>query len=340
VVKDIKLKSINNIVSDDYISKINNIVENIRDITLEVKLGKYKIFELKNVILTILHLEDKTGSICALLVGSRDDESFKNIINHIGINSSYRVRGSISSLNEDMYEDLNDMLGNDINTKDYLIGDKLLTITGIQNISEYYRDYEKIELFGVDITNVYDFDLEAAYEFINNNTNYLKNISIDEVKEIKFSSYKDIVILLKNGILLFNGKERLNNIKTLGIDNGVNIFSFSNDNVITCLTIDDKTTQFINNNNYKYKKIIVVGCGITALTYENTIRYFGMVLDGVIDYTNFYDVEDIGYIEEDNDIVVIKKDKTVSLFNNKDYSNNNDILLSGYGEDYIIIDND
>ena len=126
----------------------------------------------------------------------------------------------------------------------------------------------------------------------------------------------------------------------MGIDNGVNIFSFSNDNVITCLTIDDKTTQFINNNNYKYKKIIVVGCGIIALTYENTIRYFGMVLDGVIDYTNFYDVKDIGYIEEDNDIVVIKKDKTVSLFNNEDYSNNNNILLSGYGEDYIIINND
>lgn len=335
--KDIKLKSVNSIVSDDYISKINNIVENIRDITLEVKVSKYKIFELKNVILTILYLEDKTGSICALLVGSRDDESFKNIINHIGINSSYRVRGSISSLNEEMYEDLNDILGNYINIKDYLIGDKLLTITGIQNISGYYRDYEKIEIFGVDITTVYDFELEAAYDFINKNTNYLKNISIDDVKEISFSCYKDIVILLKNGKLLINGEEKLNNIKTLGFSGGSCIFSFSNENIITCLIGNDKNTEFINNNDYKYKKIIINCNGITVLTYENTIKYFGMIIDNIIDYTKFYDIEDIGYIEEDDDVVVIKKDKVISLFNNEEYSNTDSIILSGNGENYIII---
>ena len=337
--KDIRLKKVDNIVNDGYISEINNIVEDIRDITLEVKVEKYKIFELKNVILTILHLEDKNGKICALLAGSRDDEDFKKIINCIGINCYYRIRGSISFFNKEMYEDLDNMLGNDINIKDYLIGDKLLIITGIQNISKYYREYERTELFGVDITTVYDFELEVAYDFINKNTNYLKDISIDEVKEIEFSCYKDIVILLKNGKLLINGEEKLNNIKTLGFSGGAYIYSFSNDNVITCLIGNDKNTEFINNKNYKYKKIIINHNGIITLTYENTIRYFGMIIDNIIDYTKFYDVEDIGYIEEDDDIVVIKKDKTVSLFNNEDYSNNNNILLNGSGEDYIIINN-
>ena len=117
------------------------------------------------------------------------------------------------------------------------------------------------------------------------------------------------------------------------------MFSFSNDNVITCLIGNDRNTEFITNNNYKYKKIITNRNGITALTYENTVRYFGMIIDNIIDYTNFYDVEDIGYFEED-DIVVIKRDKVISLFNNEDYSNKGvDILLGGYGEDYIIIDN-
>ena len=113
--KDIRLKKVDNIVNDGYISEINNIVEDIRDITLEVKVEKYKIFELKNVILTILHLEDKNGKICALLAGSRDDEDFKKIINCIGINCYYRIRGSISFFNKEMYEDLDYMLGNDIN---------------------------------------------------------------------------------------------------------------------------------------------------------------------------------------------------------------------------------
>lgn len=335
--KDIKLKSVNNVVNDSYISKINNIVENVRDITLEVEVKKYKIFELKDIILTILHFEDETGIICALLVGNRNDEDLKKIINNIGVKNYYRVRGSISSLNENMYEDLNDMLSDDINIKDYLIGNKLLSITGIQNISKYYRDYERIELFGVDITSIYDYELADAYEFINKNTDYLKNVSVDELKEVTFSCYKDIVILLKNGKLLINGEGKLNNIKTLGFSGGMHVFSFSNNNVITCLIGNYENTEFINNNDYEYKKIIINRNGITALTYENNIRYFGMLIDNIIDYTKFYDVEDIGYIEGDDDIVVIKKDKIISLFDNKDYLNIDEILLSGYGEDFIIL---
>ena len=64
-----------------------------------------------------------------------------------------------------------------------------------------------------------------------------------------------------------------------------------------------------------------------------------MIIDGIIDYTNFYDAFDIGYIEEEDDIVVIKNDEVISLFNNEDYSNKNiDILLNGCGEDFIILE--
>ena len=203
-------------------------------------------------------------------------------------------------------------------------------------MNENINDYQEVKLFGEDIDVIYTFDLNTAYGFVNNNTNYLDNISIDKVKEIKFSYYKDIIILLKNGVLIVNGEETSDNIKTLGIDNGMYVFSISNDNVITCLTGNWKTTEFINNNNYKYKKIVMNGLGIAALTNENIIKYFGAFIDGFIDYTNFYDVDDIGYIEETEEIIIIKQDKIISLFTNEDYTHEN-VLTEGSGERFIII---
>lgn len=203
-------------------------------------------------------------------------------------------------------------------------------------MNENINDYEEVKLFGKDIDVIYAFDLNTAYDFVNKNTNYLENINIDEVKEIKFSYYKDIFILLKNGVLIVNGEETSHDIKTLGIDGGMYVFSISNDNIITCLTGNWKTTQFINNNNYKYKKIVMNGLGIAAQTQEHTIKYFGAFIDGFIDYTNFYDVDDIGYIEETEEIVIIKQDKIISLFANEDCTHEN-VLTEGSGERFVII---
>ena len=203
-------------------------------------------------------------------------------------------------------------------------------------MNENINDYEEVKLFGEDIDVIYAFDLNTAYDFVNKNTNYLENIMIDEVQEIKFSYYKDIIILLKNGVLIVNGEETSNNIKTLGIDGGMYVFSISNDNIITCLTGNWKTTELINNNDYKYKKIVMNGLGIAALTRENIIKYFGAFVDGFIDYTNFYDVDDIGYIEETEEIVIIKQDKIISLFANEDCTHEN-VLTEGAGERFVII---
>ena len=203
-------------------------------------------------------------------------------------------------------------------------------------MNEKINNYEEVKLFGEDIDVVYAFDLNTAYDFVHKNTNYLDNLSIDEVQEIKFSYYKDIIILLKNGVLIINGAETSYDIKTLGIDGGMYVFSISNDNIITCLTGNWKTTELINNNDYKYKKIVMNGLGILALTHEHTIKYFGAFIDGFIDYTNFYDVDDIGYIEETNEIVIMKNDKSISLFANEDCTYKN-VITEGTGEGFIII---
>lgn len=337
--KDIKLRKIGNIVNYDYISKIGNIVEDIKDVIIEVRVDKYKTFEFKNNILTIINLEDGKDTICALLIGNRSDQYFKEIVSNVRIDNHYRIRGNVSFINEEIDEELEVIFSKGVNIKDYIIGDKLLFIKDIQNIDKDYINYEKVKLFDVDITTVYDFSLETSFDFVNKNTNYLKNITIDEVSEIKFSYYKDIIILLKNGKLLFNGEEVLENIKTLGFIVGMYVFAFSNDNVITCLTGSWDTVKFINNNNYKYKKIINDCLGIVALTNENTIKFFGTLVDGVFDYNKFSNVLDIGYNECENDIVIFKKDGVFSLFNCGDYTNkSDDILLSGCGEDFIILD--
>lgn len=189
-----------------------------------------------------------------------------------------------------------------------------------------------IELFGVDIDNLYLPELEVAYELVNNNTDYLKNIPIEDVKDIQFSSHKDIIILLKNGILLFNGEKRSENIKALAFVDTLEIFSISNDKVVTCLTgKNNYKKKFINDNDYKYKKVIQDGVGIYLLTYENTVKFFGTSIKNVINYDNFCNVVDMGYVKENDDIVVIKSNgKVKSLFMGDDYSNiETEIMVEG-----------
>lgn len=203
-------------------------------------------------------------------------------------------------------------------------------------------DEEKIKLFGIDIIKLYNYNLDKAYNIVKNNTSYLDNIYIDEVKEIKFSYYKDIIILLKDGVLLFNGKKKLENIKLLGFMSGISIFAFSNDNIITCLTGEWETTKFINNNDYKYRKIIITPLVIVALTYEKKVRLFGTIIDSVVDYNRYIDVEDIGYVEENDDIVVFKSNNVYSLLVGYDYSNNKpDVMIYGsLNEDVTILSRD
>ncbi len=112
------------------------------------------------------------------------------------------------------------------------------------------------------------------------------------------------------------------------------MYAFSNDNEIMYLLNNDETTMFINNNNCKYKKIIIDHLKIVGLTYDNKIRFIGTLIDEVIDYERFYDVEDIGYVEDC--IVVIKDSRILGLFNNEEYEFD-DVVLFDSNKEYIIL---
>lgn len=196
----------------------------------------------------------------------------------------------------------------------------------------------EVKLFGVDIVKLYNYNLDKAYNFVKDNTDYLIDVPIEEVKDINFSAYKDIIILLRDGTVILNGNKCLTNIKTLAFISGLSIFAISNDHVITSLTGEDGLYDFINNDNYKYRKIIVTPLVIVALTHEKDIRLFGTLCDRVVDYQLYFNVDDIGYVEENDDIVIIKDGKVFSLFHEHDYSNEKpDVLVEGPLDDLEII---
>lgn len=196
----------------------------------------------------------------------------------------------------------------------------------------------EVKLFGVDIVKLYNYNLDKAYNFVKDNTDYLIDVPIEEVKNINFSAYKDIIILLRDGTVILNGNKCLTNIKTLAFISGLSIFAISNDHVITSLTGEDGLYNFINNDNYKYRKIIVTPLVIVALTHEKDIRLFGTLCDRVVDYQLYFNVDDIGYVEENDDIVIIKDGKVFSLFHEHDYSNEKpDVLVEGSLDDLEII---
>ena len=335
-MKNIILKKINNNVNQNYISKIDNIVDNIRNVSFEVFFDNIKIFELDNIIISIMSMRDGSGNMSALIISNRDND-IKEIIKSFNLKDKFAISGSVSFNINDTYKVLSELTNNKV--KKELLKDKVLYVNSIKKVE--HKNNNEVKLFNIDIVKLYEYDLDKAYDIIKLNTDYLNDISKDEVKDIKFSYFKDIIILLKDGIVLVNGNKRLDNIRTLGLMSGIHVFAFSNDKVITSLTGKWDNTDFMNNNDYKYKTIIITPISIVGLTYEKDIRVFGTLAEFIIDYKNYYNVNDIGYIKQNDDIVVIKNNNVYSLFNNYKYQlleNIPEIITGGTFEDLIIIE--
>lgn len=194
---------------------------------------------------------------------------------------------------------------------------------------------EDTDFFGVDIVDAYDLKTEELYKIIKENTKYLDKIKKEDIKDIKVTYYKEIVVLLKDGTVYFDGIEQYSNIKEIIFMSGVNIFGISNENQIVSITGSDNNTRFMSNNNYKYKKIFRNPLVIAALNHEKEVKIYGCMLDFAINYKNFYDVDDIAYIEDEDDVVVLKKDKIISLLHNTEYYDV-ELVLEGKGKDYQI----
>ena len=131
--KDIKLKNVKlKIDSDAYISKINDIVDEIKNITLKAKIIDMKKLELKKGFIVALKLKDDTGIITAILLGNRDDE-FKNNLKTLNINDTYLIKGNTVILNDFTNKDLDIIKRINNFIKE---GDMILAIWAIETINQ------------------------------------------------------------------------------------------------------------------------------------------------------------------------------------------------------------
>lgn len=151
--------------------------------------------------------------------------------------------------------------------------------------------------------------------YIKKYTNGLNNINLKYVKQIETDYYNNIYVLLDNGYLLENGELQDNDIDRLYMVNGFSLYKITNDNIIK--PIDDVYKSdldiYLNNEDYKYKKIISDLLYLVALTEEGTIK--SSALSGIpigIIPENFVGVDDI-FIKDDN-VYIIKQGKEISLY--------------------------
>lgn len=162
---------------------------------------------------------------------------------------------------------------------------------------------------------IYNIDGIKRIFYIKKYTNGLNNINLKYVKQIETDYYNNIYVLLDNGYLLENGELQDNDIDRLYMVNGFSLYKITNDNIIK--PIDDVYKSdldiYLNNEDYKYKKIISDPIYLVALTEEGTIK--SSALSGIpigIIPENFVGVDDI-FIKDDN-VYIIKQGKEISLY--------------------------
>lgn len=316
------------IPSDAVISQIATLSENDKHVTLEVTVQLRKIQEIEDTTFALLDIKDKTGSMQALLFGD-DGKEFASLLNSIKNGFTYRIGGAVATISDDT-EDVELPFIDDVK------GKKIFLIRALQYYPDSMFNTEVNELFGVSIESLYDYNLKQAYDLVKEHTDYL--VDINDVKDIQFSLYGNVIILLSNGDVILDGNDVLSNIKLLSFRNGYVIFAISNDRIIRCLTSNSNHALFMNNNDSTYKKILVTPLVVVALTNDGDIKFYGDILDTTIDYHRFMDIEDVGYVEENNDIVVIKDGLPYSLLYKHDYFGEiPDVLVEGELNDVVII---
>lgn len=174
--KHIEYKKVSNTVINN-VYKINELIGNSSNITIEAKLIDSKRFVIDDAVITIFTFEDNTGIINALLIcGKEDYIRYKN-------NNYYKVKGNVVVLDKEKLEDLEQLI-NKININNYLVRDmKLLCIRSIQHIEN------KLHINSIELS------------LYHNNKNDLINIKIpiEAVEVLEVNKITKSLLYLKNG---------------------------------------------------------------------------------------------------------------------------------------------
>ena len=128
---EVKYKKIDTTPITSPLSKINNVIGNVKNVVFEVFFDDIKIYELDDVIFSILSARDGTGNISVLLVGSRDEEN-QNFIKSITLKDKYLIKGNLSTDIDLVYKELNELTENKIDKK--LLKNKILFVKTINKV--------------------------------------------------------------------------------------------------------------------------------------------------------------------------------------------------------------
>ncbi len=130
-MENIRYKKIDTTPITSSLSKINNVIGNVKNVVFEVFFDDIKIYELDDVIFSILSARDGTGNISVLLVGSRDEET-QNLIKSITLKDKYLIKGNISTDIDLVYKELNELTENKIDKK--ILKNKILFVKAINKV--------------------------------------------------------------------------------------------------------------------------------------------------------------------------------------------------------------
>lgn len=127
----VKYKKIDTTPITFTLSKISNVIGNVKNVSFKVFFDDIKIYEVNNVIFSILSARDGTGNISVLIVGNRDEETQK-LIKSITLNDKYRIKGNTSTDIDLVYKELKELTENKIDKK--ILKNKILFVKAINKI--------------------------------------------------------------------------------------------------------------------------------------------------------------------------------------------------------------
>lgn len=283
---------------DVFVSSIDGIVGATKGVNLDVYFTSKKIYELEDTMFVLLDIYDSTGDMKALLVGNRDAD-FQTLVQNIRFGLKYRIAGNVCTLD-------NDIEDRELPFISEIKNSKLFCIYALQCYSD--------TIYGVPYD---DFNgcigVEEEYKVVSKYTNYLNNIELEQVKNIRVDCNYKIAILLSDGTFFINGEFKLDNIKEIEIIDPFTIIAVSNDNVITGFSKKHSSKlATLNNNDYSYKKVLIGSLGVVALTHDGTVIYFGVRDISIIDPMRFINVDDINYADDHYDEFIVRKDDGTS----------------------------
>ena len=169
-------------LNNNHIYKINELIGNGKNVSIEAKLIDNRKFVIDNTIINLLSFEDNTGVINALLITDKVDYvRFK-------VNSHYRVRGNIVILDKDKIIDFSELISK-INIVNYFVKDmKLLCVRSVQHIQDktlitsiklslYHNNKNDLVELNIPISAIEVLEINK----ISNSILYLKDGNYDEI---------------------------------------------------------------------------------------------------------------------------------------------------------------